>query len=226
MGAAFGQHGRETDPERRLQIDPRVARSRAAVLEAAAALFMRDGYVGTSVDDVAAAAQVSKRTLYNNFAGKEALFREVILSLTGQAAEFAAEAAAELADPDDLEAALLALARRLATRTVAPQVVSLRRLVIGEAHRFPDLAAEYYELAPGRVIATLATALEVLASQGRLTVEDPPRAAEQLAFLILGPALDRSLFDGRDKAPDAAALTGAAEAGVRTFLAAHGARTS
>jgi TetR/AcrR family transcriptional regulator, mexJK operon transcriptional repressor len=192
------------------------------VLEAAATLFMRDGYVGTSMDDVAAAAPVSKRTLYNNFAGKEALFREVVLGLTGQAAVFAAEAAAELTDPDDLEAALLALARRLATRTVDPRVVRLRRLVIGEAHRFPDLAAEYYELAPGRVIGTLETALESLAAQGRLRIADPHRAAEQLAFLILGPALDRSLFDGNDTAPDAEALTAAAEDGVRAFLAAHG----
>lgn len=196
------------------------------MLEAAATLFMRDGYVGTSMDDVAAAAQVSKRTLYNNFAGKEALFREVVLGLTGQAAEFAAEAAAELTDPDDLEAALLALARRLATRTVDPRVLRLRRLVIGEAHRFPDLAAEYYELAPGRVIGTLATALDSLAGEGRLRISDPRLAAEQLAFLVLGPALDRSLFDGDDKSPDVAALTAAAEAGVHTFLAAYGAPRS
>lgn len=192
------------------------------MLEAAATLFMRDGYVGTSMDDVAAAAEVSKRTLYNNFASKEALFREVVLGLTGQAAVFASEAAAELTDPEDLEASLLALARRLATRTVDPRVVRLRRLVIGEAHRFPELATEYYELAPGKVIATLATALESLASQGRLQVTNPHRAAEQLAFLILGPALDRSMFDGHDAAPDAEDLVSAAEDGVRTFLAALG----
>ncbi len=215
-----------TDLERRPQIDPRVARSRAAVLEAAATLFMRDGYVGTSVDNVAATAQVSKRTLYNNFASKEALFREVVLGLTGQAAEFAAEAAVELTDPDDLEAALLALARRLATLTVDRRVIRLRRLVIGEAHRFPDLAAEYYDLAPGKVIATLAAALGSLASEGRLNLTDPNRAAEQLAFLILGPALDRALFDGNDSSSDPAALSKAAEAGVRTFLAAHRTRVS
>lgn len=204
------------------KIDPRVARSRAALLDAAATLFMRDGYGGTRMDDVAEAAGVSKRTLYNNFASKEALFREVVLSLTGQAEQFAGEAAAELADPDDLEAALLTLGRRLATSTVDPRVVRLRRLLVGEAHRFPDLAAEYYELAPGKVMTTLAEALASLASQGRIDLEDPRRAAEQLAFLILGPALDRAMFDGHDRTPEPEALASAAAAGVRTFLAAYG----
>lgn len=203
-------------------MDPRVARSRAAVLEAAATLFTRDGYAATTMDDVAATAQVSKRTLYNNFVGKEALFREVTLGLTGRAQEFTAEAAAELSAPEDLEAALLALARRLATAAVDPKVVRLRRLLISEARRFPELAAEYYELAPGKVIANLATALESLAAQGRLDLPDPRRAAEQLAFLIVGPALDRSMFDGHDTPPDAKALTSAAEDGVRAFLAAYG----
>jgi TetR/AcrR family transcriptional regulator, mexJK operon transcriptional repressor len=202
--------------------DPRVVRSRAAVLEAATTLFLRNGYPATTMDDIADTAGVSKRTVYNNFTDKEALFREVVTAATGIAEEFAADAAAELADPDDLPAALSALAHRLAAAATNPRVVRLRRLLIGEAHRFPDLAAEYYRLAPGRVMSTLAAAFESLALQGRLQLTDPRRAAEQFAFLVLGAALDRAMFDGRDKTPDTDSLGRAAEHGVRTFLAAHG----
>lgn len=202
-------------------IDPRVVRSRAAILEAATTLFLGNGYSATTMDDIAEEAGVSKRTVYNNFTDKEALFREVVLAATGIAEGFATDAAAELADPNYLPAALFALARRLAAAATNPRVVRLRRLLIGEAHRFPDLAAEYYRLAPGRVMATLATAFESLAMRGRLHVTDPDRAAEQFAFLVLGASLDRAMFDVRDETPDADSLARAADDGVRTFLAAY-----
>ena len=103
-----------------------------------------------------------------------------------------------------------------------PRVVRLRRLIIGEARRFPDLAAEYHRLAPGRVMSTLAATFESLALRGRLQVTDPQRAAEQFAFLVLGAALGRTMFDGRDKTPGPEFFAPAADDGVRTFLAAYG----
>lgn len=211
-----------TKPVRAAGTDPRVMRSRAAVLEAATKLFLRSGFVGTSMDEIAEAAGLSKRTLYNNFAHKEDLFREVVTASITIAERFADHAAAELEDPGDLDAALTGLARRLAREVTSPPVVRLRRLLIGEAHRFPDLAADYYEHAPGKVMATIATAFGRLAARGRLRVDDQIRAAEQFAFLVLGPALDRALFTGRDTPPDPEALASAADAGVRTFLTAYG----
>jgi TetR/AcrR family transcriptional repressor of mexJK operon len=204
------------------RIDPRVVRSRAAVLEAATTLFLRNGYSATTMDDIAETAGVSKRTAYNNFTDKEALFREVVMAATGIAERFAADAATELTDPDDLPAVLFALAHRMAVTATDPRAVRLRRLLIGEAHRFPDLAAEYYRLAPGTVMSTLAAALESLAVRGRLQVTDPHRAAEQFAFLVLGAALDRAMFDGRDDIHDTDSIAHAADDGVRTFLDAYG----
>jgi TetR/AcrR family transcriptional repressor of mexJK operon len=202
-------------------IDPRVLRSRAAVIEAATTLFLRNGYTATTMDDIAETADVSKRTVYNNFADKAALFREVVMAQTGRVEGFAAAAADELADPDDLPKVLRALARRLAATATDPGVLRLRRLLIGEAHRFPDLAREYYEAAPGRVIATLAAGLAPLADRGHLRVRDPHQAAEHLAFLVLGAALDRAMFDGHDVMPDGAAIARAADEGVAVFLAAY-----
>lgn len=54
-------------------------RSGGAIREAAAALFLEKGYQGTSMDDVAAAAGVSKQTIYTHFANKEVLFADLVL---------------------------------------------------------------------------------------------------------------------------------------------------
>ena len=68
------------------------------------------------------------------------------------AERFSFEFAATTADADDVEAALIALARELAASVLGGRVVPLRRLLIGEASRFPEFAADYYDRAPGRVM--------------------------------------------------------------------------
>lgn len=49
----------------------------AILIAAARELFVRDGYAATSLDEIAAAAEVTKGAFYHHFAGKQALFREV-----------------------------------------------------------------------------------------------------------------------------------------------------
>ena len=56
----------------------RSARKRQAILAAARTLFLRHGYGGTSMDEVAAIAAVSKQTVYKQFADKQRLFAAVI----------------------------------------------------------------------------------------------------------------------------------------------------
>lgn len=203
------------------RLDPRVVRSRRKVIEAATELFLRDGYVATTMDAIAAAAGVSKRTVYNNFDDKDALFTEVVLAASSTAEAFIADAVAELARPDDLRRALATVADALARTATSPRVVHVRRLIIGEAHRFPDLAAGYYRVAPGAVIEALAAAFAALADQGRLHLDDPRVAADQFAYLVVGSLIDRALFDGHGSDPDPAELRARAAEGTATFLARY-----
>ena len=69
--------------------DPRVVRSRAAILEAARALFLRKGYAGTTMEEIAAQAGLTKRTVYNNYSEKDALFREIVADVIAYAGAFA-----------------------------------------------------------------------------------------------------------------------------------------
>ena len=58
--------------------ETRTARKRRAILDAATTLFLREGYLATSMDQIAAAASVSKQTVYKQFADKQSLFREIV----------------------------------------------------------------------------------------------------------------------------------------------------
>lgn len=102
-----------------------------------------------------------------------------------------------------------------------PEAVQLRRLVIGEAGRFPEFARDYYERVPQRVIAALAHQLGRLAERGLLHIEDPLLAANHLAWLILGPPLDAALFGADSESGRANHLDRLADAAVAVFLAAY-----
>ena len=213
-----GPAGRTRDRDQ----DPRVVRSRAAVVAAATALFLERGYLDTSVDEVAARASVSKRTVYNAFADKERLFTEVVLGVTAIAEQFAGGVVAGLREADDVRAALRDLARRHLASVTRPEVVRLRRLISAESTRFPDLAREYHQRAPGRVLRALSDVLADLARAGRLRVPDPDRAAQHFAFLVVGSTLDRVMFEGEAALPGPAERDRLADDGVAVFLAAYG----
>jgi TetR/AcrR family transcriptional repressor of mexJK operon len=201
------------------------AGKRAAIVRAATELFLRQGYHDTSTDQIAAAAAVSKQTVYNQFGDKKNLFHEIIIGVTATAERFAAGLPRELASvraAEDLAPALRALARRYLASVMNPQVLALRRLMIGEASRFPQLAADYYERAPARVLAALADVFDRLGARGLLAVDDPASAAEHFAYLVLGRPLDHGMFHV-DEVPGGTELDRSADRAVTVFLAAYSA---
>lgn len=209
------------DPGRLRDRDPRVVRSRTAMLEAARTLFLREGYAAATMEEIAELAGLTKRTVYNHYADKEALFTEVVREVIAYAESFARELRRDLVELEgaDVRGALDDLGPRLAVAIVRPEVVALRRLLVGEARRFPGLAAEYFDRAPGRVLTALATEFERLGEEGVLRIADARTAAEQFAYLVAGAPLDRAILIG--KSPSEEELREGAREGVRTFLARY-----
>ena len=123
----------------------RSGRKHRAILEAASTVFLGNGYLGTSMDEIAALAQVSKQTVYKHFADKESLFTAVVTVAVDAAGDPVTAEATALADSDDLEADLLVLARDQLGKVMQPHLMRLRRLVIGEAGRFPELGRAFYD---------------------------------------------------------------------------------
>src|SRR5579864_7255427 len=95
--------------------------SAPVILEAATSLFLHNGYLGTSVDDIAALAHVSKQTVYTHFADKEQLFAELIRGNISRVDVFIESVAAGLGETNALEEDLRAFARRHVRAVVQPE---------------------------------------------------------------------------------------------------------
>jgi TetR/AcrR family transcriptional repressor of mexJK operon len=174
------------------------------------------------MEQIAALAGLTKRTLYNNYADKDALFTQIVADVIAYAVKFARGLREEFTagiTASNLRAKLDDLGRRLALAIVRPEVVALRRLLIGEAREFPALARGYFDQAPGQVIEALASGFEHLGQAGLLRVAAPRCAAAQFAYLVAGEPLDRAMLVGTTPPPEDV-IAGARE-GVETFLARY-----
>jgi TetR/AcrR family transcriptional repressor of mexJK operon len=197
------------------------AEKRAAVLEAAAKVFLSGGYLGASMDEIADLAGVSKQTVYTYFSNKEALFAAMASALSNEASDRVQNSVAEFGEDDDLEGYLVGYAVRQLEVVLTPRILQLRRLVIGEVGRFPELGAALYAGGPGRAIASLAATFERLADRGALSVHDPLLAATQFNWLIMSAPLNRTMLLGDGAIPSSKELREHAREGVRMFLAAY-----
>lgn len=209
------------DDENRLDDDRRSARKRRAILSAATTAFLSNGYLGTSMDEIAALAHVSKQTVYKHFADKERLFSEIVTATVDEIADPNTDEVLNLRDTGDLEHDLRDFARRQLRAVMEPRLLALRRLVIGEASRFPQLGRLFYERGPGRTVDALAAMFERFTSRGALASDDPHLAAAHFNWLVMSIPLNQAMLLGDDKPATPAQLNRYADAGVRAFLAAY-----
>jgi TetR/AcrR family transcriptional regulator, mexJK operon transcriptional repressor len=200
----------------------RSARKRQAILEAATEVFLKSGYLGANMDEIAALSSVSKQTVYQHFSNKETLFIEIVTSMTGGAGDTVHNAMPDLADGADVAGYLRTYALRQLTVVLTPRLMQLRRLVIGEVSRFPELAKVLYERGPARAVATLAGVFKHLAERGQLRIDDPMLAASHFNWLIMSAPLNQAMLLGDEAIPKPAELRRHAADGVRVFLAAYG----
>ena len=201
-------------------------KKRRAILEAAMSVFLKSGYLGASMDEIAALAQVSKQTVYKQFSNKESLFVEIVTSMTDTASDTVHNDVPELTDSSGISEYLQLYAFRQLTVVLVPPLMQLRRLVIGEVSRFPELAQILYERGPQRAIAAFARVLEQLAARDLLTIDEPKTAASHFNWLVMSEPLNRAMLLGDTTIPKQAALRRHAAECVRVFLAAYGKKST
>lgn len=152
-----------------------------AILAAAHDLFLERGY-GASIDDIAAAAGVSKQTIYARYAGKHRLLAAVVHHVAEDLVSILGDGAPGAATED----ALMRFGERFVGVAFDERRIAMQRLIIAEAARFPELARTYFDSGPSFVRARLAAWLERAKAAGRLAFDDSEEAASLLLGLILG----------------------------------------
>jgi AcrR family transcriptional regulator len=176
------------------------------------------------MDEVAARAAVSKQTVYKQFKDKEHLFAEIILGTTFQLVDGLAQAYANaLEEATDVRQAFGDLARRLLDNLTQPGLLQLRRLVLAEADRFPEISAAWFDDAFHPSLVLLGEWLTRLARRGMLReLPDPTLAAYQFAGLVMYKPMNQVMFAGTGARPDNDELEHIADRAADVFLAAYG----
>ncbi|MEV6304124.1 TetR/AcrR family transcriptional regulator [Actinoplanes sp. NPDC051861] len=190
------------------------------MLGVARELFLEHGFAATTMDTIAAAARISKASLYVQHSSKDALYAAVVRDWAGRGRGAMEPHLGALLNAEDLAAALGVFARTLQAAVLSRDVLRMRRLVAAEADRHPEVAAEYVTESWDRNVGALAATFAELARRGDLRVDDPAVAAEQFTWMVLGaPLNDHSVRGG---AARTAGLAATADAATATFLARYG----
>lgn len=169
----------------------RIGRKYDQVIGGAREIFMRDGFDGAGVDDIARAARVSKATLYSYFPDKRQLFVEVA---KGESRRQADTAVAEI-DTSAPPAVVLRLAGLHILRfNLSSYGLAVYRIAIAESSRFPELGREFYESGTKVVETALTGYFAEAVGRGELIIPDPVLAAHQFAELCRADLFRRHIY--------------------------------
>lgn len=189
------------------------------VLDGAREIFMRDGFEGASVDNIAKAAGVSKATLYSYFPDKRLLFMEV----AKRQCNIQAEQTISAIDPDAPIAEVLSkVAHDMVAFIFSELGQRIFRICVAEADRFPQLGQEFYESGPQLVRGRMIALLELGISRGELVIDDLELAADQFPELCKADLFPRMVFNGECSFTDAERAR-VIKGAVEMFMARYGA---
>jgi TetR/AcrR family transcriptional regulator, mexJK operon transcriptional repressor len=188
------------------------ARRRAAMLEAATAVFLERGYEGATLGEIIARSGGSRATLYVQFGDKAGLFGAIIAAFCER---IVAPVAARIEGP--AEAALLAVGKGFMRVMMAPESLGLYRIVIAEGARFPELAEAVFSAGPKAAADGLTRYLAEKVGSGELALGDPHAAARHFLEMVKGDLHFRALL-GLAPAPSEAEVEKCVAVAVKTFL--------
>jgi TetR/AcrR family transcriptional repressor of mexJK operon len=163
--------------------DPENSAKRAQILKTAGRLFIERGYDAVSMDAIAEAAPVSKPTLYNHFRDKSALFTAVLQARCQKLFEAFEKSTAEATD---VREALVLTGMAFLDVILAPEALSIHRIMIAESQKFPELGKNFYESGPRRSREMLAAWLAAQDRAGKLRVINPEASASLFLSMMRG----------------------------------------
>lgn len=157
------------------------------IIAAALRLFVERGYAAARLEDVAAAAGISKGTLYLYFANKEELFKAVVRETVVIGLDRAERIVAE---HEGSAAALLGKVMAHFAAMLETEVAAVPKLVIAEAGNFPSLARFYADTVVSRGLALLRSIVERGIESGEFRAVD----VDAVVPSMIAPFLMMALF--------------------------------
>ncbi len=167
-------------PDSTVVLDDAAAARRKAFVDAAREAFFTNGYAGTTMSSIASKVGGSKTTLWSYFPSKEDLFEAVVDDIVEQ---YGDALAVDLPLDEPVPEVLRRFGNLLMTKLTATPILSLFRLVVGEAERFPHLAKTFYDRGPRRGKARAAEWVAEKMARGELRMGNPLRAVQHFTGL-------------------------------------------
>lgn len=202
-------------PERKLSARQLAKQQR--ILSAALKVFSEAGYNAASMDAIAIEAEVSKPTLYMYFGSKEQLFESMMVAQRDLMLEPFENTSG------DMVRDLVDFAWHYADVVMRPEFLSLARLIIGEAQRFPEIGRAYQKAGPDKLLNGIIAYFEAQRAQAHLVFEDGELAAQDFWALILSAPRNQALHIP-DEIPGRATVRRYLENGLKVFIRAYSTR--
>lgn len=166
------------------------------IVQGAISVFLEQGYEGTSMDQVARVAGVSKNTIYKHFRDKKGLFVSLIEQVTAERFQIVFGSVSLSGDPAIV---LRQIAEKLLSTVMADQeYIAFIRLIIGESGRFPELAQLFIKALPQKVIQMLSNYLK---DHPELNLESEEATVRIFMGSLIGYVLTQEVLHGKDIIP-------------------------
>lgn len=156
---------------------------REAILAAATRSFFEHGYGASAIEQIAAAAGVSKVTIYSHFSDKQGLFKAAI---ERECERMRSHFSIDGTGSESLRDRLMQIGHAMVAFLSRPEMVQFERRIAAETERNPEIGLAFLDAGPRRMKATLAAFLAGIAQSGALDLPDPGLAAEQFASMCKG----------------------------------------
>lgn len=199
--------------KRKRVIDPH---KNDAILRAATTLFLKYGYLSTTMDAVAERAKVTKQTVYAYYASKDELFRQMLIMLC----RHYEQAQPPVFSKEPFEVQLLKQGMVILSLITHHDVLATTRLVISESERHPKLAKLYYESGTQRLVQMIAAFLDEYNRRGEINIPNTLSAASYFLALLKGNYYVRMILRIKPEPTEAMKAAHVREA-VRIFLAVY-----
>lgn len=192
-----------------------VAAIERTILSTAREMFLEDGYDAVAMENVAAAAGVSKGTLYARHPSKEVLFAAIVEERVKEWSLAAAQQDHLLTD--DIGERLRHHGQTIAQSITQPEVHAFQRLLLSTRDRFPQLSLAMYEVGYLYIVRLITRDIVAAAERDGISARQPEAIARMFVSAITGWQLQ----EGGARLISTKEMSEAADRTVSLFMAAR-----